>query len=71
MISTRTVTDSRTGDVAVQAFYITADGTLLTVERVLRYVDVESPDRAKIIKTEENTCTKRMQRIIDAISVRS
>lgn len=66
MINVRTVTDARTGDVAVQAYTVRPDGTLLMAERVLRYIDVETPDRAKVVQAERNKARAALQEVIDA-----
>lgn len=66
MISVRTVHDPRTGDVAVQAYSTAPDGTLFMAERVLRYIDVETPDRAKVVQAEKIKTREALEKLLNA-----
>lgn len=58
MISFREVEDPRTGDVEVQAFRVMPGGDLVTLGRLLRYVDLQDKqlgDRLKVTARIELT----------------
>lgn len=66
MISARTMTDPRTGDVTVQAFTVDQHDTLLTAERRLKYIDVETPDRERVIAGERMRAVQELERLLRA-----